>query len=93
MLNKVLLILMLSTSVCFGAVEGVWTGSDYKADTKVLYAGATVISADTETGVQTVQQEPDIKDGDTYARACVELDGGECQESEYFKVTIKDVKG
>lgn len=84
---KTLLILLLLCSPCYAMMEGVWTGDAYKADTKVLVA--TTIQVDTESGEQTIKEEK-IVNSDVAVISCVEYNG-KCEESEYFKVTIKDV--
>lgn len=89
MAMRTLFFLLLFPSVCFGAVEGVWQGKDYKADTKVLFRGATVVSTDVMTDETAVKQEK--QDDIVKVASCVEYNGV-CEESEYFKVTIHDIK-
>lgn len=87
---RTLLILLLLCSPCYAMMEGVWTGDAYKADSKVLVARA-IISVDTETGkTEYTDEKPDTSVVKT--TSCVVYNGGECRESEYFKVTIKDIK-
>lgn len=92
MAMRTLFFILLFPSVCFGAVEGVWQGKDYKADTKVLYRGATVVSTDVMTEETVVKQEPDVMKDETSSKVCVSIDGGECEDSEYFtpKLTAHD---
>lgn len=85
---KTILILLLSTQVCLASTEGVWTGADYTADKKILIAKShsVIVSADVETNKVDVveEQEPETK-------SCVEYNGGECEPSEYFRVTKETI--
>lgn len=88
MLNKIILILILLTSPCLAAYEGVWTGDEWRADNKILFAKAPTLSTDVLSGKTEVIQEPE--QGEFKQYSCVEIDGNGCVESEYFKPTFSD---
>lgn len=69
---------------------GTWQGKDWKRDGTVLFADARpriIVTTDMETGEQKIVEEKPSE-----IRSCVQIDDGECVQSDYFKATIKDVK-
>jgi hypothetical protein len=48
-----------------------------------------VIRTDAESGTASIKEV--IEDKDVEVTSCVEYNDGDCVQSEYFKVTVKDV--
>jgi hypothetical protein len=82
---RFLVLFMLISSPCFGEVV-------YQSKCPDGICKSTiVIRTDAETGFVEKKEVPEDKDVEV--ASCVEYNDGECQPSEYFKVTITDVKG
>lgn len=80
--------LMLVASKCFSQV--VYNGTPEQRKTGI-YESVIIVKTDAESGMKKVVE--DFQDQDIKITSCVELNDGDCIESEYFKATIKDVKG
>lgn len=75
----------------WSCAQVVYNGSEEHRRTGV-YKSVTVIRTDAETGDVFIKQETE-QDDPVKITSCVEYNGGECKESEYFKATITDVRG
>lgn len=81
--------MVLCVFVAPAVAQVVYNGSEEHRRTGV-YKSITVIKTDAETGDVFIKQETEKEDA-VKIKSCVEYNGGECIESEYFQAIIKDV--
>jgi hypothetical protein len=69
--------------------DGVWQGKDWKRDGYIIvaYAKPVTVKTDMESGEKVISVNAPAE-----VKSCVQIDDGDCVESDYFKVTITDSK-